>query len=73
MFEALRVLAMAAVTSLGLWLSYHVLVAVRTGTAKVDGDRVRRRTRPWYYWTAVCVQAGFAVACFAAIAQGLLR
>lgn len=62
---------MVAVTSLGLWFSYHVWVAVQTGTANVHNDQIRRWTRPWYYWTAVFIQAGFAVACFVAVAQGL--
>ena len=66
-------LAMVAVTLLGLWLAYHVWLAVRTGTANVHNDLVRRRTRPWYYWTAVVIQAGFALVCFIGVAQALLR
>ena len=69
----LQVVAMAAMTSLGLWLSYRVWTAVQTGAANVHNDCVRRRMRPWYYWTAVVVQAGFAVACFLAVAQRFLR
>ena len=64
MFVTLRMLASLAVASLGLWLLYHVWLALRTGTANVHNDRVRRQTRPVYFWVAVVVQASFAVACF---------
>lgn len=48
--------------ALGLWFSYHVVCAVRTGTANVHLDLVRRSKRPVYYYrTAVLVQAAFAV------------
>jgi hypothetical protein len=73
MFVALRALAVVAVAILGLWLTYHVWLAMRTGTANVHNDRVRRQTRPRYYWTAVIVQAVLAVACFIGVAQGFLR
>jgi hypothetical protein len=73
MFVALRMLAMLAVAILGLWLSYRVWLAMCTGTANVHNDLVRRQTRPWYYWAAVVVQAGFAVACFIGVSQGFLR
>jgi len=40
MFVTLRMLASLAVASLGLWLLYHVWLALRTGTANVHNDRV---------------------------------
>jgi hypothetical protein len=46
---------------------------LRTGTANVHNDQVRRQTRPGYYWAAVVVQAGFAAACLIGVAQGFLR
>jgi hypothetical protein len=73
MFVALRMLASLAVAILGLWLLYHVCLALRTGTANVHNDQVRRQTRPGYYWAAVVVQAGFAAACLIGVAQGFLR
>lgn len=71
MFVALRVLTIVAVASLGLWLFYHVWLAVRSGVANVHDDQIRRRTRPWYYWRAVFIQAGFAVVCFVVVARAL--
>jgi hypothetical protein len=71
MFVALRVLTIVAVASLGLWLFYHVWLAVRSGVANVHNNQIRRRTRPWYYWTAVFIQAGLAVVCFVVVAQAL--
>lgn len=71
MFVALRALTMVAVAGLGLWLSDHVWVAVRSGIANVHNDQISRRTCPWYYWSAVVVQAGFAVVCFVVVAQAL--
>jgi hypothetical protein len=73
MFGVLRTLTMLALTALGLWLSYHVWVALRTGAANVHNDVVHRKTRPWYFWTAVAVQAGFAAVCFVSLARALLR
>ncbi len=69
----LRAFAMLVATSLGLWFSYHVCPALRTGAANVHNEVVRRTTRPWYYWTAVVVQAGFAVVCFVSLARVLWR
>lgn len=73
MLVALRVFSMGVVAMLGLWLSHHVQVALRTGTANVRNRRVRRRAQPWLYWSAVVVQAGFALVCFIGVAVGLWR
>jgi len=73
MFVTLRMLASLALATLGLWLLFHVWLALRTGTANVHNDRVRRQTWPGYYWAAVVVQVSFAVACFIGVAQGFLR
>jgi hypothetical protein len=70
----LRLLALSVVALVGAWLTRHVWLAIRSGTADMRGGRrVRRRTQPWYYWTLVVVQAGFAVMCFIAAARGVLR
>jgi hypothetical protein len=70
----LRLLAIGVVALLGAWLTRHVWLAIRSGTAHMRGGRrVRRQTQPWYYWTVVAVQAGFAVLCFVAAARGVLR
>ncbi len=61
----LRLLALGVVALLGAWLTHRVWLAIRSGTADVRGGRrVRRRTQPWYYWTVVVVEAGFAALCF---------
>jgi len=73
MFTAMRVMAIFPVFTLGVWLSYYVLIAMQTGTVNVHNQKVERRTRPGYDWTAVLVQAGFAVSCFIAVAQSLLQ
>jgi hypothetical protein len=67
-------LAAAALTAvLGLWLAYHVARAIWTGTANVHNDRVSRNDRPVYYWTAVFVQAAFAIALLVTLARVLSR
>ena len=73
MLVALRMLAMGVVILLGVRLTYHVWVAIRTGIANMRRGRVRRRPQPWYYWTVVVVQAGFAIGCFIAAARGFSR
>jgi hypothetical protein len=72
-FAAFRMVAMAVVALLGVSLIRQVGLAIRTGTAKVRGGRIQRRTRPGFFWTAVVVQAGFAVVCLIAAAWGVLR
>jgi len=67
------VAAAALVASLGLWLSYQVVRAVRTGTARVRNDIVHRRKRPVYYWTAVLVQAAFATLALLSVVRMLSR
>lgn len=59
--------------ALGLWLFYHVVRALHTGTANVHLDLVRRSKRPVYYWTAVLVQAVFATVLFLSVARVLSR
>jgi len=59
--------------ALGLWFSYHVVRAIRTGTANVHNDLVRRSRKPVYYWTAVLVQAMFATVLLFSVARVLLR
>ena len=71
MLLGLRLLTIVAVASLGLWLFYHVWLAVRSGVANVHNKQIRRRTRPWYYWTAVFIRAGFAVVYFVVAAWAL--
>ena len=72
-FTAFRMVALALVALLGVSLIRQVGLAIRTGSAKVRGGRIQRRTRPGFFWTAVVVQAGFAVVCFIAAALGALR
>jgi hypothetical protein len=61
------------VAALGLWFSYHVVRGIRTGTANVHNDLVRRSQRPVYYWTAVLVQATFATVLLFYVARVLSR
>jgi len=61
------------VGALGMWFSYHVVRALRTGTANVHNDIVRRSERPVYYWTAVFLQAAFATVLLLSAARVLLR
>ena len=61
------------VGALGIWLSYHVVRALQTGTANVHNDIVRRSKRPVYYWTAVILQAAFATVLLLSVARVLLR
>ena len=69
----IRIFALGMVAMLGLWLSNQVQGALRTGTANVRNRRVRRRAQPGLYWTALVVQAGFALLCFIGVAVGLWR
>ncbi len=66
-------LATPFVTALGLWFSYHVLRALRTGTVNVHNDLVRRSKRPVYYWTAVLVQTAFAMVLLLTLGRMLSR
>jgi hypothetical protein len=69
---ALCMFALTLVSLLGVWLSRHVWLAVRTGTANVHNQAINRSTRPLYYWLAVIVQAGFAAACLLGVANRLM-
>jgi hypothetical protein len=69
----LRLMALAMVAALGAWFWHHVWRAIRTGTANLHNDLVRRRDRPVRYWVAVAVQATFAAACTVGVARGLVR
>lgn len=69
----LAVLVAATFSALGAWLARGVWIALRTGMANVHNEMVKRLARPWYYWTAVIVQTGFAAACFFVVARGVFR
>jgi hypothetical protein len=59
--------------ALGLWLSYRVVQALRTGAATVELDLVHRARRPAYYWTIVLIQAALATTCLLTVARMLSR
>ena len=73
MMLALRAVVLVCAALVGLWLTRHVWNALRSGTANVHNQLVRRRAKPVYYWSAVAAQTGFAAMCFFAVAMGFTR
>ena len=69
----LRLAGIAIGTIIALWLTYHVLKALRSGTANVHNTAVRRRGRPLYYWAAVVAQMGFAVMLYVVVVASFSR